>query len=150
MTTFEPQLTRDQRRGLRSGELRWQERKDGSGKLDALIDGQSHIVGRPPMVEVSDEDSRDLVRGAAIAVAATAATYTVARWQHRRKVRELSDQLRALSEEREALSARLATAQGDDEPHLRERQAEVDADIIDLNMRRRELETRRPRLIRTG
>jgi hypothetical protein len=150
VTRFEPRLTREQRRGLSSGELRWQERKDGLGKLDALIDERSHIVGRPPLVEVLDEDSRDIVRNVAIAVAATATTYAVGRWQHRRQIRELSDQLRALSEEREALSAQLPTAGGDEERQLHERQAKVEADIIDLDMRRRELEARRPRLIRTG
>ena len=150
MTRFEPQLTREQRRDLRSGELRWQERKDGLGKLDALIDDRSHIVGRPPLIEVSDEDSRDVMRTVAIAVTATAATYTVAWWQHRRRIRELSDQLRTLSEELEAVSAHLATAEGDEARRLRERQAEVEADIIDLDTRRRELEDRRPRLIRTG
>ena len=150
MTKFEPQLTRDQRRGLRSGELRWQERKDGSGKLDALIDDSSHIVGRPPLVEVSDEDSSDILRSVAFAVAAGAVTYTVARWQQRRKIRELSAQLRALSEEREALSSQLARAEGEEKQQLRERQAKVEADIIDLDARRRELEARRPRLVRTG
>lgn len=150
MTRFEPQLTREQRRGLRSGELRWQERKDGLGKLDALIDDRSHIVGRPPLVEVSDDESRDVALGEAIAVAATAATYTVAWWQQRRKIRELSDQLRTLSEEREALAAQLAIAEGDDAQKLRERQAEVEADIIDLDVRRRELQDRRSRFTRTG
>jgi len=150
MTTFEPQLTREQRRGLRSGELRWQERKDGLGKLDALIDDRSHIVGRPPLVEVSDDDLRDVARSLAIALAATAATYTVAWWQHRRKIRELSEQLRTRSEEREALSAQLAAADGDEAQKLRERRAEVKADIIDLDVRRRELQDRRPRFTRTG
>lgn len=150
MTRFEPQLTRDQRRGLRSGELHWQERTDGSGILDALLDDRNHIVSRPPLVDVSDEDSRDLAVGVAIAVVATGATYTVAWWRHRRKIRELTELLDELTEERESLSAQLATAQGDEERQLRERQAKVDANIIDLNLRRQGLESRRPRLTQAG
>lgn len=154
MTKFEPLLTHAQRRGLRRGELHWQERKDGSGKLDALIDSRSYIVGRPPLVEVSDEDSRELLVGVAIAAGTAAvsivATYTADRWRHRREIRELTDRLRELSEEREVLATQLQAAQGDEQRHLREQRAKVDADIIDLGLRRRELETRRPRLIHTG